>query len=251
MCTLSWTAVGTGYELLFNRDERRTRAPEIAPRAERLESVTFLAPRDSEAGGTWIVLNDAGLTTCLLNGYFASRGDSSVPRESRGQLVLALADARDLGDVHEHLSARDLTPFEPFVLCSFEPSAAHGWRGSCAEWDGLELGWRTLGRDDAPICSSGYDADLARRERRAEWQRLAQGAVMTPDQLGTFHRSHLDGKGPASPCMHREDAETRSLIRIAVDDAHVRMSYAPGPPCCTELGAPLELARRSSPAPLP
>jgi len=251
VCTLSWTATASGYELLFNRDERLGRAPEQAPGEARSRGTGFLAPRDGEAGGTWISVNELGLTCCLLNGYFASRGGPSDTPRSRGLLVLDLAPLAGLELLARHLGELDLAPYEPFVLCGFEAPAPGRIEARSFAWDGLELVASALGPDDLPVCSSGHDPVLAREQRRAEWLRMADAGPMTPERMAAFHRSHLDAPGPASPCMHREDASTRSLVHVAVEAQRVSMRHAPGAPCTTPLGPPAVLARRASPAASP
>jgi len=250
VCTLSWTTTRSGYELFFNRDERTSRGPEQPPCESRSTNVRFLAPRDGDAGGTWITLNELGVTNCLLNGYSESRGERTGPGRSRGLLVLDLAGLASSERVLEHLEASDLSPFEPFVLCTFQPDSERSLVARTIEWDGLVLASRRLSGDDAPICSSGHDAEAARRRRRAEWDRMRALAPMTPERLAEFHRSHLDSPGPESPCMHRADAQTRSMTRVQVASDRVRMSHAPGAPCTTSLGEPLMLDRRHASAPL-
>ncbi len=69
MCTVSWRAARDGYDLFFNRDELHTRAPELPPALSERDGVRFLAPRDGDHGGTWLAVNEHGLTVCLLNDY--------------------------------------------------------------------------------------------------------------------------------------------------------------------------------------
>ena len=89
MCTVTWIRPleAEGYDLLFNRDESLTRGPELGPEPSRQGGTTFLAPRDSDQGGTWLAVNDHGLTVCLLNGYVPSRGQAPPSWRSRGLLV--------------------------------------------------------------------------------------------------------------------------------------------------------------------
>ena len=66
MCTATWRFDESGYDLLFNRDERRSRSPGEPPRRDESDGICFLAPRDSAAGGTWIGVNDHGVSIFLL-----------------------------------------------------------------------------------------------------------------------------------------------------------------------------------------
>ena len=79
MCTVTWVHSQAGYELFFNRDERTGRGPESPACEAETNGVRWLAPRDSDAGGTWLAVNEHGLTLGLLNGYADSLG-TTPPR---------------------------------------------------------------------------------------------------------------------------------------------------------------------------
>ncbi len=72
-----------GYRLWFNRDELRSRGPEVPPRVEQTpEGMRYIAPSDSDAGGTWIAVNELGITVCLLNGYRAPQSPETESTKS-------------------------------------------------------------------------------------------------------------------------------------------------------------------------
>ena len=71
MCTLTWRTAGGGYEVFFNRDERRTRPPARPPAVHRAAGVSYVSPIDAEAGGTWLAVNELGTTLALENGRLA------------------------------------------------------------------------------------------------------------------------------------------------------------------------------------
>src|SRR6266496_5302779 len=97
MCTASWTYQQDGYYLLFNRDEKRTRKGASPPRLLTRDGVRFLAPADGDFGGTWIGVNEFGVSACLLNGANLTgteiRAGSSRGGRSRGLLLLHLLKA--------------------------------------------------------------------------------------------------------------------------------------------------------------
>src|ERR1051326_3966193 len=68
VCTVSWTHQPGGYHLLCNRDEKRTRGAARAPELRLIGGTRCISPADSDFGGTWIAVNEWGLTLCLLNG---------------------------------------------------------------------------------------------------------------------------------------------------------------------------------------
>lgn len=71
-----------------NRDENKDR-PADAPKLIRAGSRQILAPKDLQAGGTWLGINDAGLFVGITNRFGAPKDDL---RRSRGEIpLLALA----------------------------------------------------------------------------------------------------------------------------------------------------------------
>lgn len=228
MCTASWTRFEGGYELFFTRDERTTRGTALPPSVRVEAGVSFVAPTDRDAGGTWIAANEHGLTLSLLNGYIES-GASTPGARSRGALVTELSAARSTAGVAERLAGTDLSDFLSFRLLAFEPEA----QVRAFVWDGRAL----VVEDDtqAPIVSSSVDPLGAGAARRALYAELVGDTLPGVAELEAFHASHRPERGPLSVCMHREDASSVSLTRVRVErsaevDA-VRMTYSGGPPC--------------------
>ncbi len=88
MCTVSWLFSGdSGYDVFFNRDESRERKPALRPEIRESGAVRFVAPTDGDFGGTWLAVNERGVTVGVLNRY----GDDVPEREytSRGLLLFA------------------------------------------------------------------------------------------------------------------------------------------------------------------
>jgi len=241
VCTLTWIRRGTGYDLFFNRDEMRTRKVALAPRIHERAARHWIAPIDPEGGGTWIGVNEFGVGVALLNGY---RRSDDVARTwvSRGVLVDSLLDALSPREIEVRLRKRDLSRFRSFSLVAIEPLSP----ALLATWDGAEL---ALDRRDAgvpPICSSSLDPTGATHFRRELFQemRVRHGAVDT-QLLERFHSSHEPVRGPLSPCMHRDDAQTHSFTRIRVDARKVELHYSPGAPCQRLPAEVVELERAS------
>lgn len=243
MCTVSWLIADGGYELFDNRDESRRRSPALPPRLEVLEGVRALAPRDGDAGGTWIGANELGLALALLNAWHLDVSEPPRGFVSRGLLVRSLLDAGTAAEVEGRLRAASLERFRGFCLAAFEPGLP---APRTLTWDGAEL------REVAPalpLVSSSLGPQRAHRERRRVLAGLVEGRAPAPldrELLEAFHASHLPERGPWSVCMHREDAHTKSCCHVRVDPREVVVRYAPGPPCRTPFDAPLRLARRSA-----
>ena len=244
MCTLCWLGAPGGYAVYFNRDERRTRRPGLRPVVSQQDGVRFVAPRDGDHGGTWIAVNQHGVTVALLNVY---TGPPAPGREStsRGLLVLGLAIARSVAEAESRLRSLDRAPFQPFQLALFGPAEVP----RAVHWDGTALDVRDLGEADRPLTSSGYDAGGAARSRRAEFRRLsAERGAVDAALLEAFHRSHAPERGALSPCMHREEAATVSFTRVFVERGSASLVYHPAAPCEPAEDVAVDLARSKSAA---
>lgn len=218
MCTASWLIGPAGYDLLFNRDELRTRPIALPPRRGERNGMRFLAPIDRQGGGTWIAVNEVGLCLFLLN----RRPDREprAPQASRGLIPLGLIDASEVGEVGRRTIALDLTRYRPFTLGAFAPGgppAVYAWTGEALEAADAK----------PPLVSSSVGDESLFAERRATY---ATGALSVR-KLIAYQRSHGSGPSAASVCMHREDARTVSFSRVQVTAERVRLGYAPGSPC--------------------
>ncbi|MEO8450687.1 MAG: NRDE family protein [Gemmatimonadota bacterium] len=241
MCTLSWRPERDGYVLLFNRDERRARAPALPPERRVRAGVSYVAPIDGDHGGTWVGVNESGITTGLLNRYQARADTSRTPPVSRGLLVAELLDSASVAEVANRLRNRSLAPFQPFIIASVETGAPV----ALFDWDGSRLVESSVTEPGIVRVSSGVTQSEADRSRRAVLaQLIADAGGLTEAVLVELHRSHLPERGPLSVCMHREEASTvsRTLIRVTGDTAEVE--YVPGPPGETEPLPAVVLARR-------
>ena len=245
MCTLSWVVTADGYELRFNRDEARERAPELPPRVFEREGSRFAAPLDGEAQGTWLAVNEMGTCVTLLNAYRPSRGVAPTRWRTRGELVLALADSTDPAHVQERLHARlderDLHHYRPFVLFAIDRAG----RSRSWSWDGLEL--ESVEEPPAPLASSGVVQASAQRSRAEVWSRTV-GELPGIEALDAFHRSHDPERGALSVCMHRDDACTRSLVRVSVDEARIVLEHEAAAPCSRVTPTRVVLVDRAQPS---
>jgi hypothetical protein len=230
VCTLSWAPLPGGYALAMNRDERRTRAPGTAPARRILDGLAVLCPTDGEAGGTWISVNQRGLSLALLNRYEDTPHDAPDDPVSRGLLVMDLAAAGDPVEVETALRSRELGRYRPFTLACVAPLLAP----RLFEWDGRALLVLELATPGLLRASSGADQAAAERER-ARLFRMAgdRPGGLTPERLAELHKSHLPERGALSVCMHREDAVTVSSTLITVTQESVALRMLEGSPCAS------------------
>jgi hypothetical protein len=232
MCTVSWLHQTGGYQLFCNRDERHTRPPATVPTLREQNGVQYYAPHDGEHGGTWLGVNQFGLTLCLLNGELngESRLSSGNGKTviSRGLLLNQLLACRTLAQVQLAATQLDLSWYQPFILLALEavPPAL------VLQWTGRVL-TQAAGTDALPLLtSSSFDWQGAQIARRQHLSKLAAEASRLDAQpLYTFHTSHAPAASAYSTCMHRADASTVSfsIVRVEADTTH--FFYASQPPC--------------------
>ena len=233
MCTVSWLRrpidsaeanVGA-YELFFNRDELKTRKPALPPRLKTIDGVKMLTPEDGDAGGTWMAVNEYGLTVCLLNyydrPYELMSGESFT---SRGLLVLALAGKRSVSEAQHYLDTESMRHYRAFHVLMLDKSDC-----ASATWNG-----ERITHDSAPLCpmsSSSYETQFVITGRQRLFRDIFASSTPSPEALFEFQQSHLPEKGPFSVCMHRPEAGTVSHSHVRVTDDLAEYSYIDGAPC--------------------
>lgn len=225
ICTVTLHSDPSGLVVTMNRDEARTRGAESAPvLAQAGTGVYWLAPRDSDSGGTWMGLNDRGLVACLLNRYHDANVPPASGRHSRGDLVpQALAHAT-LAAARAWLETNvDLCPYAPFTLVLADRCARHAlaWDGRAAAWSDLPAPW-------ALVTSSFFEP-----ERVLPWRQhafnawLAQGAPSAGPWPG-FHVLQPEGEAFCAPLMSRAVSCTRSITQaVLAPGAPWQLRYAP------------------------
>lgn len=223
MCTLTWWPAPAGYDLWFNRDELDSRAPELPPRETRHGEVRFLAPRDGDQGGTWLAVNEGGLTVALLNDYGAS-WRAGEPRRSRGALVLACAAHVSLDAVAAEVAGSELAQTAAFHLFAIDAAASP----LVLHWDGERLRTARAAEVPAFLSSSSYrTADVIAHRWELFRELIGGGRQPGETEIMAFHRRHDPEAGAYSVCMRRADASTRSLTRVHVRPEAVELTYQP------------------------
>lgn len=225
MCTVSWLRRADEYDLFCNRDELYTRQPALPPRGLERRGVKILAPVDGDFGGSWIGVNEFGLTLCLVNRYDpVERTDGFI---SRGVLLLELLDSGNVAELSARIAAQRMTEYRPFTMLALHPDTP----ARLIHWNGQEK-LLADAADSGLLISSSFDSagvTTARRQLFAQMKSEADG--VSADLLWRFHGSHAPERGPYSPCMHRADAQTVSFSRVQMRRAALEFSYFPAAPC--------------------
>jgi hypothetical protein len=187
----------------------------------------FIAPQDGEHGGSWIGVNEFGMSLCLLNRYQDGEQSANKAQISRGLVLLDLMESAVRADVHNRISETDLSRFQPFTLVALEPQR----EVLLVHWTGRDCLIDTHGERSMPLTSSSYDSVGVDKSRKQCLGRLINKSAISAQSLFRFHASHEPTPGPYSTCMHREDARTVSFCQIKVTADEIEFCYHPLSPC--------------------
>lgn len=216
-----------------NRDEMLDR-PWSAPRLVG-ERPRIVMPRDDDAGGTWIGLNDAGLLVAITNRLFWTMDPA---RPSRGILC---RDALSCDDLDAAL-AMVRAAISAAVYNGFNLLLADAGRARVLIYGDGEL--REVELDGGVhVITSTHDLDppelapLRDRVRRAATE--AAGDLERFEALAASVLSDHELIGPRyTVCKHGETFGTRSAAIMALSaNGAPRFRFAAGQPCETPFSA--------------
>jgi len=240
VCTIvvGWQAFeGAPIVVAANRDERLAR--ESTPPAVREDDVDYLAPRDEEAGGTWMGVNEHRVFAGLTNRWV----DADLHAErSRGLLLNdVLGKATDASEAIAIVQAAvDANDYEGFNVVVADPEEAH-----LLEYDGTRTS-RRLDPGVHVLINTGADGSYTIPDSSSEIaKRQAENAdrvreVLSPKLDETADEWLERGKGILGDheygvCVHGDGYGTISTSLIAVwEDGTIDYAYADGPPCETD-----------------
>jgi hypothetical protein len=211
----------------MNRDEKRSRAKGLPPAVRNINGRQVLYPSEP-SGGTWIALNEAGVSFALVNWYSVT---AKAKRDvvSRGAIIPSIGAADSAALTHARLSALPLDRINPFRLIGVfaDSRGITEWR-----WDLRQLTLRHRSWRAQQWISSGLDECKAQKVRSTTFRKaLNQKSAGSLRWLRRLHRSHAPRSGPFSICMHREDAVTVSYTEIRSGRNRTTMRHINGAAC--------------------
>ena len=230
MCTVSWIHAPNGYHVLSNRDERLSRKSARAPIIHEPVGVRFIAPVDGDHGGSWIAVNEFGITFSMVNRYRCCHCSSERKHKppSRGIFLNRLASCRSLEEAQRRFDTFALAVYPPFTVVVLAP----GKPSLLLHWTGRDSLIECNGDAAMPLISSSFDPRGVEVYRKRLFSTLvAERGCIDLQLLMDFHASHAPTPSAYSPCMHRADAVTVSFSRVSVADGVIEFVYFPAPPC--------------------
>lgn len=247
MCTLTWQTHTQGYRLLFTRDELRARSPGRSPSVRFARGIAYVSPTDTERGGTWIGVNELGVTHCIVNTYGGpiARGlrdhlvglapsqeprparHSNGIRPSRGALVRHLQYCGSPEEAARALAEWPTDEVPDFCLIQFapgnDPTAFLKENGVLYRASGIL----------PPVTTSGRRTEQVERFRFGRFDSMVGDRLSEPTAspqtvrrtLARFHEYRHRPDPALGVRMARDDGRSVSLTAVEVVAEFVSMGY--------------------------
>ena len=206
MCTVSFIPSNDKFFITSNRDEKLSRKIAICPGMFDYNGQKLFFPKDTDAGGTWIVMKENGDAAVLLNGAFICHTAEPPYRLSRGIILLDIISTQKPSVTFIKINLQDI---EPFTLILLENNCLYEF-----SWDGTEKFCKELNINRPYIWSSPtlYDGFVVKK--REQWFASFLNDHPTPTQrdILNFHRFTGDGDKQNDLLMTRDGMYTTVSI---------------------------------------
>ncbi|OHX67030.1 hypothetical protein NH26_12080 [Flammeovirga pacifica] len=200
----------------------KSRSTAFAPSIHSKEGISFLAPIDAQALGTWLGATDQSRVVCLLNGAYKAHIPTPPYKHSRGKVVI---DALLCSNVENYLSSYDFTNVEPFTLIIIENKSERTI--SQFIWDGKEGKSTSLNPNETHIWSSVTLYSSSQRERRSklfvDWLKVKERS--NAEILDYHENLDHDKDEYTGLSMQRPQYCTVSTTQLFVENQKVDMLY--------------------------
>jgi len=220
MCTVSFIPVKDKIFLTSNRDEKVQRKSAFPPSVYWNTGNGLLYPKDADAGGTWIALQQNGNAAVLLNGAFTKHISQPPYRLSRGIVFLDIIGALRPCFAFTKIN---LDNIEPFTIIIFENYSLFECR-----WDGLQKHCKQLKNCKPYIWSSAtlYEQDVVKKRENWFTQWLNKNPHPTQEDILKFHQFTGDGDSNNDLKMNRDGKMlTVSVTGIELNEYAGKMKY--------------------------
>jgi hypothetical protein len=219
MCTVTFIPSGNSFFFTSSRDEQVERPLASLPQVYEINGHGILFPKDSQAGGSWIAVNEKGSIAVLLNGAIKAHQGEHPYRKSRGLILLDLISTNSSADAFERT---DFSGIEPFTVILFENKNLYS-----GKWDGRMKWLESLNIRKAHIWSSVtlYNPEAVRKRENwfNEW--ISQNAYPGTLDIIHFHQKGGDGDPFNDILMNRDHrlfTNSISSIRLSPEIADFR-----------------------------
>lgn len=220
MCTVSFIPLAGSVYITHNRDERAARLKALPPGVYNINDHQLLFPRDGEAGGSWVAINQNGNAAVLLNGGFINHINQGPYRKSRGIVFLELVASTSILHSWQGIN---LNGIEAFNLIVWDANRLF----RCV-WDGNNKHQTQMNETIPHTWSSAtlYDFDI--QEKRKSWFEKWLQAHPNPaaEDIIAYHLNAGDGDTNNDLKMNRAgQLLTVSLTAITIASDKGTLKY--------------------------
>jgi uncharacterized protein with NRDE domain len=241
VCTLilAWRAFGdTPVAVVANRDEADGRPAEPPQVWESNPGARFVAPRDAEAGGTWLGYNEAGLFVGITNRW--QNVEALASERSRGLLVRDALERESATEALRYVEAElDAREYQPFHLVLADREAAY-----LLEWNG-EVRVRAFDPGVHVVVNVGADGEYFVPDHRPEvGERQARDTDRVVEAIQprdgetaaewTGRARAILGDHEYGRCIHGDGFGTKSASVVRLGAHGGAFEHAEGRPCVTD-----------------
>lgn len=220
MCTVTFIPVKDKIYITSNRDEKFSRARALPPAIYRVNDATLLFPKDANAGGSWIAMNENGNVAVLLNGAFVKHISQPPYKNSRGIIFLEIISSAMPA---RYFSRANLEGIEPFTVIILESGNLYECR-----WDGTDKHCSQLKKYRHHIWSSAtlYDEEVVKKREQWFAEFLNKNPNPTQEDILHFHQFTGDGDLHNDLKMNRDGFMTTvSVTGMCIEERAGIMKY--------------------------
>lgn len=255
MCTVTYYPTGDGYMLFFNRDESRARPLCKSPRKTNSGKIEVIYPTDTASHGTWLAVNQIGITLCQLNALDYRNRYNTHGEKSRARIVKKLLSCHSEEDIRTTFNLLNVNHYSGFELIAIiprpdrEPKILHWiWNGKILQSYHNHSGPQLWSTSPLPL-------DEIKVYRKNLWTELqVKNPVITWDVLKSFHCNEGEKPTERSLAMKSDSIKTINISGILVSPDTVKFEYLDGSPwknpASLELSMPRVIAPQISTTPL-
>jgi len=214
MCTVVFIPDNNKKYFSSLRDESPKRPEAIAPQIYHANEIKYLMPKDAQAGGTWVGINEHKNVIILLNGAFENHNKKEFYLKSRGMIVSELLlSVKPVVD----WQLIDFTDIEAFTLVVWSDNRLFE-----LVWDGNEKHRNRLDASAPHIWSSSTLYDKTSKTNREElfqnW--IAMKPAITKLSLLNFFEATNDPEN-GFIINRSEKMKTLSYSFIELSDSNI------------------------------
>lgn len=223
MCTVTFLPTGKNeFILTSNRDESAKRSPKNITKTDE-NGQTLIFPRDTGAGGSWIVASSHNKLICLLNGAFDQHSRNPPYRKSRGIMVLEFFN---YPDANQFFATYDFSGMESFTMITYDNGQLWDFR-----WEerSQQKFIKSLATTEYHIWSSATLYEKSIQRKREKWldEWLENRTDFNEAAILELHKKGGEGNPSIDFMMNRYNylVQTVSITQVIGKNNQLEMIY--------------------------